>query len=140
VITCYFATVANPEQVARIKSGLPGVREWNDWRLSNPAVKIDLSETKLPYFLNGINLSSANLTGANIYGSSLVRARLDEATLIGANLNETNLAQAHMTAAKLTSCSLQKAVMYFTIWTAPTCAGLIWQGPTCMVRTFLVLN
>jgi uncharacterized protein YjbI with pentapeptide repeats len=52
--------MANQEQVERLRSG---VEMWNEWRRTNPWVKIDLEKA---------NLSRANLSGANLSGRTLV--------------------------------------------------------------------
>ncbi|NEQ50782.1 MAG: hypothetical protein F6K11_11705 [Leptolyngbya sp. SIO3F4] len=89
--------MANPEHLELLKQG---IEAWNQWRINNPAVQPDLSET----VLSGADLYSANLSGANLSG-----ALLDVAFLRGANLSEANLYVASLYSADLYSVDLQRA-------------------------------
>jgi uncharacterized protein YjbI with pentapeptide repeats len=99
--------MANQHQLA----GLTNVDDWNRWRQSNPAAKIDLSGANLTGILNKafqrINLSGANLKGANLADCNLTEANLESANLSEAQMNGSRLDAANFNNADLsdTDCA-----------------------------------
>jgi hypothetical protein len=96
--------MANQKQLKILKQG---VNAWNDWRMKNRHIKINLMAAKLGGInLKGINLREANLVeaslaGADLSGAFLFQANLYKANLQGANLREANLSQTHLIEADL---------------------------------------
>lgn len=104
--------MANQEQVSLLKQG---VEAWNNWRLRNPDVFIDLKEANFEEaFLYKANLKSADLTGVNFKKANLSEANLINAYLGKANFEKANLIRTHFTGsymgrAYLVDASLQNA-------------------------------
>jgi hypothetical protein len=131
--------MANPEHLAILKQG-EGV--WNEWRLNNGDIAIDLQRTNLSganlslmnlsrvdlsdSILNDVNLTSARLcyaklSGATLYGADLCGADFSEANLNAANfwranLSGVNLFRANLSEAVLNSADLKNALIGFTIF------------------------
>ena len=73
------------------------VKEWNDWRESNPDIRPDLDEADLEdACLSGANLSGANLNGANLDSADLQQAVINNAQMIGASFEEADLCESTM--------------------------------------------
>jgi uncharacterized protein YjbI with pentapeptide repeats len=92
--------VANPEQVAILKSG---VDRWNHWRRGDENVSVDLREADLSRMV----LSGADLHGADMYQVNLVKAEcshvdLSDAFLPGAVLHGSDLSYADLRRTVLT--------------------------------------
>ena len=114
--------MANEEQLKILKKG---VAAWNEWRMKNSHLMIDLmaanlsgANLKAAYFRRA-NLVEANLAGADLSDANLFQANLYKADLRGANLDKVNLSQAVLTAADLNGAVLDDtnfafAVMGFT--------------------------
>ena len=101
------------------------VKEWNQWRKENPAIKpklsgadltevdlssADLSSTYLSYAdLIGAHLTEADLSYAHLSGADLIGADLREADLSGAHLTEADLIGAHLRNADLSGAHLRNA-------------------------------
>ncbi len=99
--------MAKQEQLDLLKRG---VREWNQWRRTNPYMRPDLSEADLRAArLGGAYLHQVNLKGARLNGASLSEADLREARLNGANLTRARLNGANLTATDLRGASLVEA-------------------------------
>ncbi len=81
------------------------IRQWNEWRLAEPGVMIDLGGA----YLRGANLRGANLRGANLGGADLRGANLRGADLRGANLGGANLGGANLGDADLRGANLRDA-------------------------------
>ncbi len=90
--------MAHEEHLALLRQG---VRAWNEWRDSNPGLRPDLTEARLP----GADLCQMNLAKANLARADLRGARLCEANLQGAQLRWTILAEAHLQYADLTAAT-----------------------------------
>lgn len=131
--------MANPEHLAILRQG---VEVWNQWRLDNGDIAIDLhrvnlsganlsrmnlSRVDLSYsILNDVNLTNsrlcyANLSQATIYGANLCEADFSEANLNAANfwrsnLSGVNLFRANLSEAVLKSADLKNALIGFTIF------------------------
>lgn len=93
--------MANEEQLALLKQG---VDVWNQWRIHNPQVPIDLGNA---------DLRRAELRDANLSGSDLSRAKFAGAYLWNANLRGTNLTGTHLSG-DLMGADLTGAVFYDT--------------------------
>lgn len=76
--------MANEEQLALLKQGSI---IWNNWRVKNLAVHIDLNGADL----HGVDLSHAHLGRANFIKLRLNRANLHRTLLGGTNLDRANL-------------------------------------------------
>jgi uncharacterized protein YjbI with pentapeptide repeats len=114
--------MAKQEQLDLLKRG---VREWNQWRDTNPYMRPDLSNADLraarlggAYLhwvnlkgarLNGASLSNADLRGACLNGANLMRVRLNGANLTEADLREANLTEADLRGASLVEADLRGA-------------------------------
>jgi len=61
-------SMANPEELERLKSG---VSAWNEWRTAHPDQWPNLSGADL----RGANLRGVELRGADLYGAKLDGAR-----------------------------------------------------------------
>ena len=111
------AFMANEEHVRILRSG---VKEWNEWRETNPMVIPDLVEANLEgENLNSANLERAHLNGAKLMNAELVKARLSnsflsEADLTAAELIDANLGLAGLSKATLTGANLRSARMFRT--------------------------
>src|SRR5689334_3749617 len=92
--------MANQEHLDMLKAG---VASWNNWKLNNSTVRIDLSGANLHHAelsgadLSGVNLGGANLSDANLQGANLSKAvlgwssvRLGKANLSRANLHKAD--------------------------------------------------
>jgi len=101
------------EQLTILKRG---VDVWNEWRINNDGVHIDLANARL----SGLNLVGANFSRANLSGSHFGRADLSGANFKYANLSDANLAssvllgayfrRANLAGAKLESACLVEAI------------------------------
>jgi len=99
--------MANQEQLDILRQGTKG---WNQFRLENKELKIDLSEANLmDADLKDADLMNANLRLANLMGANLSGANLRRAHLIGANLWEARLRNTHFARATLTGSRLNFA-------------------------------
>lgn len=91
------------DQVQALKSG---VLIWNQWRLENPGININLGGANLGGAnLSGANLRRADLSHANLSGADL-RANLWYADLSGANLSGAALGDAWLGGANLSGANL----------------------------------
>ncbi|MBP0022309.1 MAG: pentapeptide repeat-containing protein [Cyanobacteria bacterium SBLK] len=84
--------MADLTQLDRLRQG---AKDWNEWRIKNPGILIDLTDANLA----GINLTRANLVGANLAGANLAGANLARADLTGADLTGADLTGAKLTGA-----------------------------------------
>ena len=91
--------MAKLEQLDLLKRG---VKEWNQWRETNPYTRIDLSEA---------DLRAAPLSGAYLYRADLSRTRLNGATLRGADLRGARLNGARLNGARLNGATLKGACL-----------------------------
>jgi hypothetical protein len=109
--------MAKQEQLDLLKRG---VREWNQWRDTNPYMRPDLSYADLraarlggAYLhrvnLKGASLSNADLRGACLNGANLMRARLNGADLTEADLRGANLVEADLRGASLVAADFRGA-------------------------------
>jgi uncharacterized protein YjbI with pentapeptide repeats len=99
--------MANPEHLDRL---LQGVAAWNEWRMHNYDIKLDLREADLEEAdLLGADLFEADLRNAKLFGADLCRAFLDSADLRGADLRDTNLSHAILDGADLRKANLRNA-------------------------------
>ncbi len=109
---------------------LTDVGRWNEWRLKNPAVDIDLSGEDLScldlsgflgeeqtdhhgfvMFYESINLKGANLRGSNLEGCTLIYADLKYANLREVNFRGAHLQDANLDFARLDGADFTGAIM-----------------------------
>ncbi len=101
--------MANPDHLKILRQG---VKEWNEWRKTNPLVKPDLSGAKLKGAkLWGINLHHADLRGANLKSTALLKSNLIEADLRDSIMEDTRLMIAEMWGVNLRGANLKGADM-----------------------------
>lgn len=99
--------MANEEHLRILKRG---VESWNRWRLDNPTVEPDLSETTLENeYLHGIDFRGANLTRAN-----LKKANLRYANFGFLLLNKNVYKPSTLTDCDLRGARLETLVFVFT--------------------------
>jgi hypothetical protein len=114
--------MANQEHLDILKQG---VKAWNEWRVENGDVLIDLNEADLSYSdlsyanfrgatLIHANLSYANFTTANFYTANLNGANLSDANLNGVNLSDANLDDTDLSGARLISANLSRTILHRT--------------------------
>jgi hypothetical protein len=126
--------MADEEQVKRLQQGRQGVREWNEWRIANSAIRIDLSDADLSgaklsdASRSDINLIGANLRGANLSHADLSGAHLEYAILSGANLSGAKLPTADLSGAKLICADLSGAILGYTILSGVNLFGAYLAG------------
>ena len=115
---------------------LQSTKGWNEWRLRNPDIEVDLSDAYLySADLRGVDFQGANLCGANLLlanlvgailmdadlrgadfvGADLRRVSFDRADLGGASLHTTNLGRACLNAANLIGTKFGHTVFGNTI-------------------------
>jgi len=110
--------MANSEHLEILRKG---VKIWNEWRDSNPGMKINLCEADLVgaelsgvnFFevdLREANLREANLRDADLRGANLYRANLVDARLAQANLREANLVDTNIQMYQLLACQLNNVL------------------------------
>jgi uncharacterized protein YjbI with pentapeptide repeats len=115
--------MANEEQLAILKQGIPA---WNKWRKNFPHTPIDLIRADLRNAnlanarLNEANLNYAKLKGANLSKANLKRADLTMANLADACCTETNfrganLRKSDLRRADLTRANLKEAILVRTL-------------------------
>lgn len=115
--------MANEEQLAILKQGIPA---WNKWRENFPHTPIDLIRADLRNAnlanarLNEANLNFAKLKGANLSRANLKRADLTVANLADACCKETNfrganLRKSDLRRADLTRANLKEAILVRTL-------------------------
>jgi hypothetical protein len=102
--------MANADQLALLKQGS---MVWNNWRVKNLNVHIDLNKANL----NGADLNHALLMHADLTNARLQRANLRQADcararLFGASLEEAILSRATFDHANLSSARLRKADLW----------------------------
>ncbi len=103
--------MASEEQVAILRQG---GAVWNQWRLGNPEVHIDLSSDLLGSpnsAFSGMDLSGAKLRGANLGGLDFSGTNLSYASLDGTNLTDANLTEAKLVGANLTDADFSAAYL-----------------------------
>jgi hypothetical protein len=102
--------MANQGQLNRLLK--QGVQAWNQWRVENPSVHIDLSGADLrDTILFGANLSNANLSDANLSGADLFSASLG-----GADLRDADLRVAALRDASFSGANLSGAMLGYTVF------------------------
>jgi uncharacterized protein YjbI with pentapeptide repeats len=97
--------MANDEHVALLKKG---VDAWNEWRLENPHVRVDLSGADL----HEADLRMANLSGGILSGAAFIAADLFEADLSGAVLRGARLFVARLVGTDLSGADLTGCFVY----------------------------
>jgi uncharacterized protein YjbI with pentapeptide repeats len=133
--------LVNKEHYARLREG---VQAWNEWRLKNPEIILELSGVDLSNIhlnganLSGVDLSEANLSYSNLSASFLDNANFSEAILTQANLsyseireanlNRANLSEAILTQANLAGANLSGANLSEAILTQANLAGANLSG------------
>ncbi len=94
--------MANQEHLDILKQG---VQIWNEWRVENEDVQIDLSDT----ILNDTNLSGANLSFADLSRVKLIHAKVSHANLVHVNFTNANFYTANLNGANLSDANLNGA-------------------------------
>ena len=94
--------MANPEHVEIVKQGAKAIEEWRE---SNPKVRLDLVEADL----RDLELRLANLMSVN-----LKRTDLEGAILAGSSLRSADLRGAILASAKLSNADLNHAILMDT--------------------------
>ena len=74
---------------AHLKILEKGVSAWNNWRMENPGLRPELTESNLLGVLTEANLTEANLTGANLTLANLSSADLERTNLTNSLLHVT---------------------------------------------------
>lgn len=106
--------MAKREQLDLLKRG---VKEWNQWRDTNPYTRPDLSDADLRAarlsgaYLSRVDLRAARLSGARLNNANLRRSHLREANLSGADLREANLSEVDLSGADLSGACLREACL-----------------------------
>ena len=101
--------MANQEQLEILNQG---VKVWNEWRVENHGIDINLSGANLfRANLSDVNFSEAELGGANLSEANLYVADLHEANLKSANLNRANLDKANLWVANLRGANLSETIL-----------------------------
>lgn len=111
--------MANEAQVKILKER--GVAVWNQWRLTNPKIPIDLTGVDFAGVdLRGADLNNANLTRANfgvanmvVLDRNLARSPLT-ANLHGSDLRNANLTSASLCGVNLGLANLDGALLFGT--------------------------
>lgn len=99
--------MANSEYLAKLNEG---VEAWNQWRIENPNIEVDLVKATLGQKVLGrVNLRRANLAKADFCRAYLSGANLSRANLGGADLSEANLHKADLSGARLRGADLSRA-------------------------------
>lgn len=93
----------NPE--ATLELLLSGVTVWNEWRSSNPKIKIILDGQDL----RGMDLSDFDFSEVSFVGADLSYTDLKGAILIAANLTDAKLPYCNLSNAKLIAANLKRA-------------------------------
>lgn len=115
--------MANQEHVDRL---LKGIDVWNQWRISSPEEKPDLSGADISNIiynsgrhpiLDKINLSCANLKKTSFRGISLIEAKfcyaaLQNADFTGSKLRQADFSHSNLIDANFTNTKLQEAILY----------------------------
>jgi hypothetical protein len=91
--------------IALLRSGLEGVRTWNQWRIENKEGIPNLHKARL----SGTNLRGVNLRKVDLSNAELEGADLREAILFGTDLRFANLKDAKLGLADLSSADLSHA-------------------------------
>ncbi|MEJ6486730.1 pentapeptide repeat-containing protein [Nostoc punctiforme UO1] len=109
--------MANEEHLSILTKG---VEVWNEWRIKDPNVEIDITGVDLrgkdfsDANFNGANLSNANLSEANLLAANvseaeLIKAKLNKAILIQADLRKSNFMGADLIGAYVNKANLREA-------------------------------
>src|SRR5712691_10692257 len=96
--------MANQDQLSMLDSF--DADKWNQWRVDNPEVQIDLSGAKLSPYLG---LFRYNLNKADLCRADLTDAELGNGNLSGANLTNANLSGAYLSGAMIAKEQLEQA-------------------------------
>jgi hypothetical protein len=117
-----------------------GVKQWNEWRIANPEVVVDLSESDLSRLTNiriaGANLSGANLRNADLSYSYLKDMDCEDANLTDATLINANLGGSCLRRAKLLRANISRADLYRVDLTGADLRGARLVGAS-LVETIL---
>ena len=99
--------MANEEQLSILRHG---VDVWNEWRVKNFSVDIDLSNTSLSRAnLRGVNLKGTNLRDTNFDVAVFDGGDLSGSDLRGSNFWRSSLRDTNLSAAKLNRADLNAA-------------------------------
>lgn len=102
--------MADPNHLEMLKTGR---KAWNLWRMENPDIKPDLSNTNLKNAsLRKMDLSEANLSNTDLCNADLAEAYLwgtlfTNARLAWANLEQADLSRAHLRYTNLRGANLK---------------------------------
>lgn len=101
--------MANIEQLKILEQG---GKVWNNWRLANPEVVVDLRFANLVQAdLRDIDLNNANLNGAILNEANLERAKFRSAKLNSASLCNANLKKADLNSVRFRGTDLSDAIL-----------------------------
>lgn len=90
-----------------------GFASWNQWRIANPSIQVDLTRADLRGAnLGQFNLEAACLHRANLEGASLWMTNLARANLTKANLRDTNLRRATLVDVNASEANISRAVCW----------------------------
>ena len=109
-----YSTIFSQEQFIVLKQGS---EVWNEWKVNNPDVEIDLNTIELTdgnlsgADLNGADLRQANLSKTDLSGADLRNTDLSGADLCGANLSQANFSNANLSGANLNEANLSGAIL-----------------------------
>jgi uncharacterized protein YjbI with pentapeptide repeats len=118
--------MANEEQLKVLKAG---ARDWNEWRLQNQDVEVNLTQADLKGSdLRGADLHWADLRNANLKEADLSDAILFQSTLIEAELSKAKLTDANLEGVDLSSADLREADLQGANLTVAKLSNAILQG------------
>jgi uncharacterized protein YjbI with pentapeptide repeats len=135
--------MANEEQLVILKEG---AMTWNNWRVKNPNVPLDLSKAELNRtYLCGAHLMHANFSEARLSGVNLSRSQLKGASFFSANLDvadlsNADLGQANLKHAQLAGADLSKAELRGTNLTGAYLSGCNFSGTVVDDTIFASVN
>ncbi|VEP13183.1 Pentapeptide repeat family protein [Hyella patelloides LEGE 07179] len=90
------------------------VHKWNIWRIDNPNIQLDLSNTDFyKANLSCINLSNINLSKSNFIQANLSNSNLSNSNLSWANLSEAILNHTDLSFADLSNTYLMNSELYY---------------------------
>ena len=128
--------MANPEQLAVLKEGVP---KWNEWRKHSPDVRPSATrattiarwrtvEPAAGDFLYVVHLNEAHLAGASLMGVDFRESDLSGANLQGADLRGARMISANLQRADLRNADLRGAQLLGTVFHQTVLGGTNLNG------------
>lgn len=130
--------MANEEHIKILNKGF---KYWNEWKLENPALNPDLTDTDLSNMdLTNYDLTFVDFTGTNLQYSNLSSCNISHAILNNVNLANSNLSYAVFLRAYLINANIQSSNLKHSDFSQATLPGADIGACNCTYAFFNSAN